>query len=77
VGELVKEKSLHDGWDAELDCYIVNDDLVCIFRNPRLMVAATDPCMQNATLLLCAVVSMPVPEMDGAFVDIIIRKEVL
>jgi hypothetical protein len=30
-----------------------------------------------ATLLLCAVVSMPVPEMDGAFVDIIIRKEVL
>lgn len=45
VGELVKEKSLHDGWNAELDCYIVNDDLVCIFRNPRLMVAATDPCM--------------------------------
>jgi hypothetical protein len=30
-----------------------------------------------ATFLLCAVVSMPVPEMDGAFVDIIIRKEVL
>ncbi|CAK9210922.1 unnamed protein product [Sphagnum jensenii] len=29
VGELVKEKSLHDGWDAELDCYIVNDDLLC------------------------------------------------
>ncbi len=30
VGELVKEKSLHDGWDAELDCYVVNDDLVCL-----------------------------------------------
>ncbi|CAK9213271.1 unnamed protein product [Sphagnum troendelagicum] len=29
VGELVKEKSLHDGWDAELDCYVVNDDLLC------------------------------------------------
>jgi hypothetical protein len=30
-----------------------------------------------ATLLLCAVVSMAVSEMDGAFVDINIRKEVL
>ncbi len=33
VGELVKEKSLHDGWDAELDCYVVNDDLVCLHNH--------------------------------------------
>ncbi|QCD94383.1 transcription initiation factor TFIID subunit 9/ adenylate kinase [Vigna unguiculata] len=29
IGELVKEKNLHDGWDDELDCYVLNEDLVC------------------------------------------------
>ncbi|KAK4279251.1 hypothetical protein QN277_016980 [Acacia crassicarpa] len=29
IGELVKEKNLHDGWDDELDCYVINEDLVC------------------------------------------------
>ncbi|XP_057782701.1 adenylate kinase isoenzyme 6 homolog [Salvia miltiorrhiza] len=29
VGDLVKEKSLHDGWDDEFDCYVINEDLVC------------------------------------------------
>lgn len=28
IGELVKEKNLHDGWDDELDCYVINEDLV-------------------------------------------------
>lgn len=28
IGELVKEKNLHDGWDEELDCHIINEDLV-------------------------------------------------
>ena len=28
VGELVKEKNLHDGWDDELDCHVLNEDLV-------------------------------------------------
>lgn len=28
VGDLVKEKNLHDGWDDELDCYVINEDLV-------------------------------------------------
>lgn len=28
IGELVKEKNLHDGWDDELDSYILNEDLV-------------------------------------------------
>lgn len=28
VGDLVKEKNLHDGWDDELDCYLLNEDLV-------------------------------------------------
>ncbi|CAL0318444.1 unnamed protein product [Lupinus luteus] len=29
VGDLVKDKNLHDGWDDELDCFILNEDLVC------------------------------------------------
>ncbi|XP_051134262.1 adenylate kinase isoenzyme 6 homolog [Andrographis paniculata] len=29
VSELVKEKSLHDGWDEEFDSYVINEDLVC------------------------------------------------
>lgn len=29
IGDLVKEKNLHDGWDDELDSYILNEDLVC------------------------------------------------
>ncbi|KAH6811025.1 P-loop containing nucleoside triphosphate hydrolases superfamily protein, partial [Perilla frutescens var. frutescens] len=29
IGDLVKEKSLHDGWDEEFDCYVINEDLVC------------------------------------------------
>ena len=33
VGDLVKSKSLHDGWDEELECFILNDDLVRIQEN--------------------------------------------
>ncbi|VFQ74639.1 unnamed protein product [Cuscuta campestris] len=29
VGDLVRAKNLHDGWDDELDCYVINEDLVC------------------------------------------------
>ncbi|KAL1827632.1 hypothetical protein ACET3Z_006044 [Daucus carota] len=29
IGDLVKEKNLHDGWDDKFDCYIINEDLVC------------------------------------------------
>ncbi|EFH42638.1 hypothetical protein ARALYDRAFT_496171 [Arabidopsis lyrata subsp. lyrata] len=29
VGDLVKEKNLHDGWDNEFGCHIINEDLVC------------------------------------------------
>lgn len=29
IGDLVRGKDLHDGWDDELDCYIINEDLVC------------------------------------------------
>nr|KYP48172.1 putative adenylate kinase isoenzyme 6 [Cajanus cajan] len=29
VGELVKENNLRDSWDDELDCYVINEDLVC------------------------------------------------
>lgn len=30
VGDLVREKNLHDGWDNQLDCFIINEDLVSI-----------------------------------------------
>uniref|UniRef100_A0A7N0TAZ6 Adenylate kinase isoenzyme 6 homolog n=1 Tax=Kalanchoe fedtschenkoi TaxID=63787 RepID=A0A7N0TAZ6_KALFE len=29
IGELVKEKNLHDGWDDEFECHVINEDLVC------------------------------------------------
>ncbi|KAL6506325.1 Adenylate kinase isoenzyme 6 [Orobanche gracilis] len=29
VGDLVKEKNLHDGWDDEFECFNINGDLVC------------------------------------------------
>ncbi|KAJ0481090.1 putative adenylate kinase [Helianthus annuus] len=29
IGDLVKDKKLHDGWDDHLQCYIINEDLVC------------------------------------------------
>ncbi|KAJ4841205.1 Adenylate kinase isoenzyme 6 [Turnera subulata] len=29
VGELAKEKNLHDGWDDQFDSYVINEDLVC------------------------------------------------
>ncbi|OAY62765.1 Adenylate kinase isoenzyme [Ananas comosus] len=29
VGDVVRDKGLHDGWDDEFDCYIINEDLVC------------------------------------------------
>lgn len=28
IGELVREKNLHDGWDDQFDCHIINEDLV-------------------------------------------------
>jgi len=29
LGDLVKERELHDGYDAEMDCYILDEDKVC------------------------------------------------
>ncbi|KAF5751526.1 adenylate kinase isoenzyme 6 [Tripterygium wilfordii] len=29
IGELVKEKNLHDGWDEQFECHVINEDLVC------------------------------------------------
>ncbi|KAK8952527.1 hypothetical protein KSP39_PZI004839 [Platanthera zijinensis] len=29
VGDLVKTKNLHDGWDEEFECHIINEELVC------------------------------------------------
>ncbi|CAN0854256.1 Adenylate kinase isoenzyme 6 homolog [Linum grandiflorum] len=29
IGDLVKEKKLHDGWDEQFECHVINEDLVC------------------------------------------------
>ncbi|XP_078427587.1 P-loop containing nucleoside triphosphate hydrolases superfamily protein [Wolffia australiana] len=29
VGDLVKKKGLHCGWDEDLECHIIDEDLVC------------------------------------------------
>ncbi|KAF7134592.1 hypothetical protein RHSIM_Rhsim08G0250900 [Rhododendron simsii] len=29
VGDLVRDKNLHDGWDEQFDCHVINEDLVC------------------------------------------------
>ena len=31
IGDLVKEKGLHEGFDDEWQSYIVDDDKVCVF----------------------------------------------
>lgn len=31
IGDLVKEKNLHDGWDDQFDCYLINEDLVSFY----------------------------------------------
>ena len=31
IGDLVKEKNLHNGWDEQFECYIINEDLVFTF----------------------------------------------
>lgn len=30
VGELVKHKNLHDGWDDDFNCHVINEDLVSL-----------------------------------------------
>ena len=32
IGDLVREKSLHDGWDDDLECHVINEDLVSLAR---------------------------------------------
>ncbi|KAF6151265.1 hypothetical protein GIB67_002964 [Kingdonia uniflora] len=29
VGDVVKEKNLYDGWDENLECHFINEDLLC------------------------------------------------
>eukprot|EP00270_Netrium_digitus_P000835 TRINITY_DN10953_c0_g1_i1.p1 TRINITY_DN10953_c0_g1~~TRINITY_DN10953_c0_g1_i1.p1 ORF type:complete len:181 (+),score=51.44 TRINITY_DN10953_c0_g1_i1:66-608(+) len=36
VGQLVRELELHDGWDSEYDCYILNEDRLCDELEERL-----------------------------------------
>nr|CAB3456391.1 unnamed protein product [Digitaria exilis] len=30
IGDLVREKSLHNGWDDDLECHVINEDLVSL-----------------------------------------------
>jgi adenylate kinase len=36
IGDLVKEKGLHDGWDEEFQCYTLNEDKLCDELEPIL-----------------------------------------
>ncbi|QDZ20125.1 adenylate kinase [Chloropicon primus] len=36
IGRFVKDHNLHDGWDADLECYILNEDKVCDFLEERM-----------------------------------------
>ena len=36
IGRYVKEHDLHDGWDGDLSCYILNEDKVCDFLEDRM-----------------------------------------
>ncbi|XP_065867357.1 adenylate kinase isoenzyme 6 homolog [Euphorbia lathyris] len=29
IGDLVREKNLHDGWDEQFESHVINEDLVC------------------------------------------------
>lgn len=40
IGELVREKNLHDGWDDELECHVINEDLVFKKKNLELNLLA-------------------------------------
>jgi adenylate kinase len=30
IGDLVRDKSLHDGWDDDLECHVIDEDLVSL-----------------------------------------------
>merc|ERR1712224_133300 len=36
IGKCVKDHNLHDGWDADLSCHILNEDKVCDFLEDRM-----------------------------------------
>jgi len=36
IGKFVKDYNLHDGWDADLSCYILNEDKVCDYLEERM-----------------------------------------
>jgi adenylate kinase len=42
IGDLVREKGLHDGWDEDLQCYVINEDLV------NLLLFARAPCSSRS-----------------------------
>jgi len=50
VGDWVKEKELHDGWDDEFDCYTVDEDKVrtCICILMRQVPRAPTVCSRSA-----------------------------
>jgi broad-specificity NMP kinase len=37
VGQIVKEKGLHDGWDEEFQSYLLNEDKVSKITNKELI----------------------------------------
>eukprot|EP00668_Euglena_longa_P015024 GGOE01019071.1.p2 GENE.GGOE01019071.1~~GGOE01019071.1.p2 ORF type:complete len:182 (-),score=72.89 GGOE01019071.1:567-1091(-) len=37
VGDLIKERGLHDGWNADFDCFDLNEDKVCDEMEPMMV----------------------------------------
>ncbi|KAL6639114.1 hypothetical protein ACP70R_022844 [Stipagrostis hirtigluma subsp. patula] len=44
IGDLVREKGLHDGWDADLECHVINEDLTFKPRSVSILMAAYCCC---------------------------------
>ncbi|TVU39455.1 hypothetical protein EJB05_12875, partial [Eragrostis curvula] len=43
IGDLVREKNLHDGWDEDLQCHVINEDLVNLRLRPHPLPPPRDP----------------------------------
>ena len=52
VGDLVKHKNLHDGWDDKLECYIINEDLVMPSKPISIFAHNFDPLLIYAFMSL-------------------------
>jgi Mrp family chromosome partitioning ATPase len=52
IGDLVRDKGLHDGWDEGLECHVINEDLVCLFppSDPDMLVSDLSVGISDPTI---------------------------